>query len=215
MSFSKESRFRNFASATDEPPRGGRPLPIALIVGLVGVILLVCACCFGLTLGTFFGPGVQPVTDNLGSRLSGLNAPTVTPTPDKNAPVAYKKPGLMDNGLELTVLNMTRPLKVQGIVALPTNEQIIGITLQIRNTKKSGTAAIRVTAADFTVKGDGGLVYLPNPKTLSMPSLLNEVSLAPGKDAPESDLIFQIASDDSGLKLYWKSGTQTRVFLLE
>jgi hypothetical protein len=44
--------------------------------------------------------------------------------------------------------------------------------------------------------------------------LLTDVSVAPGKKI-EAELIYQIATDDSGLRLLWKIGSQTRTFLLE
>jgi len=119
----------------------------------------------------------------------------------------------MDNGLELTVVGLQRPLKVQGTVPIPADQQLVLVTVKIRNTQTSG-APLKVVAGEFTLKGDGGLTYPPNPKTVTIPNLLTELNLAPGKEA-EAELIFQIAADDSGLKLIWKSGTQTRTFLLE
>ena len=119
----------------------------------------------------------------------------------------------MDNGLELTVINVQRPLKVQGGVSLPADQQFILVTVQIANTKKTGTS-LKTTVADFKVKGDGGLTYEPNPKTVTIPNLLTEVNVAPGKNV-EAELIYQIAVDDSGLRLLWKVGNQTRTFLLE
>jgi len=38
----------------------------------------------------------------------------------------------MDNGLELTVINVQRPLKVQGGVTLPADQQFILVTVQLR-----------------------------------------------------------------------------------
>jgi len=119
----------------------------------------------------------------------------------------------MDNGLELTVINVQRPLKVQGGVTLPADQQFILVTVQITNTKPSG-AAIPVSPTNFQVKGDGGLAYEANPKTVTIPNLLTEVSIAPRKKI-EAELIYQIAVDDSGLRLLWKVGTQTRTFILE
>jgi hypothetical protein len=119
----------------------------------------------------------------------------------------------MDNGLELIVMNVQRPLKVQGGVTLPADQQFILVTVQITNTKKTG-AAIPVTPTSFQVKGDGGLAYEANPKVVTIPNLLSETAIAPGKKI-EAELIYQIAVDDSGLRLIWKVGTQTRTFILE
>jgi hypothetical protein len=113
----------------------------------------------------------------------------------------------------LTVTNVQRPLKVQGGITLPPDQQFILVTVQIVNTKKTGSA-LKATAADFKVKGDGGLTYEPNPKTVTIPNLLNEASILPGKNV-EAELIYQIATDDSGLRLLWKVGSQTRTFILE
>jgi len=49
---------------------------------------------------------------------------------------------------------------------------------------------------------------------VTIPNLLTEVSIAPRKKI-EAELIYQIAVDDSGLRLLWKVGTQTRTFILE
>lgn len=211
MSFSRESRARNFAM-TGDYERPARTMPTGLIAGLAGIVLALCMCCFGLALGLYFGRGGAMLADQF-ANLPGLGAPAPTPTLDKNAPVPPKKPGRMDNGLELTVVSLQRPLKVQGNVQLPPDQQFVLVTVRIKNTKTTG-AALNVAATEFTLKGDGGLTYTPNPKSITIPNQMNTLSLAPGKEA-EAELIFQIAADDSGLKLNWKSGTQTRVFLLE
>jgi len=183
------------------------------LVGIAGAaLLIVCCCCLGLFIGLMLGNGksaLQPLTAN----LPGLGGPTATPTVDKNAPVPLKKPGLADNGLEVTVTGIQRPLKVEGNVKLPPDQQFILVTVRIRNTKNTG-AALPVAPSDFTVKGDGGLTYAANPPTVTIPKLLTPTSLAPAKEM-ESELIFQIASDDSGLRLQWKVGGATRVFALE
>lgn len=209
MSFSRESQYRNiFASGDFASERRGVP-PI-LLIGCGLLLLIVCCSCAGLLTGLQLGGGLGNLTK---SASLPFGQPTVTPTLDKNAPVPLRKPGLMDNKLELTVLNMQRPLKVEGGVKLPANEQFILVTVQIANTNKSG-AAIKVAAADFKVKGDGGLVYDANPKAVTIPGLLGELTLAPGKTV-EAELIYQIAVDDSGLRLLWKVGNQTRTFMLE
>ncbi|MCI0475021.1 MAG: DUF4352 domain-containing protein [Anaerolineales bacterium] len=209
MSFSKESRYRNIFSTGDfAGERRGAP-PI-LLIGCAAILLIVCCSCAGLITGLQFGGGLGNLTK---SASLPFGQPGATPTLDKNAPVPLKKAGLMDNGLELTVINVQRPLKVEGGVKLPADQQFILITVQIANTKKTG-AALKATAAEFKVKGDGGLTYDANPKTVTIPGLLNEVSVLPGKKA-EVELIYQIATDDSGLRLLWKVGTQTRTFILE
>lgn len=208
MSFSKESRYRNTFSTGDFAGERRRVPP--LLIGCVALLLIACCSCAGVIAGLQFGGGLGNLTKSVSLPFG---QPAATPTLDKNAPVPLKKPGLMDSGLELTVINVQRPLKVEGGVKLPADQQFILITVQIANTKKTG-AALKATAADFKVKGDGGLTYDANPKTVTIPNLLNEVSIAPGKNV-ESELIYQIATDDSGLRLLWKVGAQTRAFILE
>lgn len=212
MSFSRESRYRNISS-TNEVSRSPRSVPIGLIAVGAGLILALCCCCLGLLIGLQFGPGIQPVTDAFTTRLPAVGAPSVTPTLDRTSVVPLRKPGRMDNGLEVTVTGFQRPLKVQGNVPLPPDQQFFLATVKIRNTKTSGPS-IKVTAADFSLKGDGGLTYPPNPKALTIPNLLTEANILPGKDV-DAELIFQIAADDSGLRLQFKAGTQTRTFIAE
>jgi hypothetical protein len=207
MSFSRDSRYRNVTSV-GEYPRGGNPRPIRLIAIAVAVVLLLCCCCAGLGIGLYFSGGLDQVT----AVLPGAK-PTVTPTPNKNAPVALKKPGVADNGLEVTVTGFQRPLKVEGTVKLPADQQFVLATVRIRNTKTTG-ASLKVTAADFKAKGDGGLTYDANPKTVTITNMLGDLDLGPGK-SQEVELIFQIATDDTGLKLNWNVGGATRVFILE
>ncbi len=189
-------------------PRGARSVPIGLVGAIAAFLLILCCACAGLLIGL----QLSGANASLLNRASSAFAPA-TPTVDKNAPVPLKKPGLAGNGLEVTVLAMQRPLKVEGGLQLPADQQLILVTVNIRNTKKTG-AALKVTAADFKVKGDGGLTYDANPKTVTIPGMLTELNLAPGK-SQEAELIYQIAVDDSGLKLYWKVGSATRTFLLE
>ncbi len=210
VSFSREARYRNFADTVEESD-GGRRMPPGPILVAVSAILIVCCCCAGLGIGLYAGKGGPALTDKLGSGIPSFGGPTVTPTPDKNAVVLPRKPGLADNGLELTVIGFQRPLKVQGTVPLPPDQQFVLATVRIRNTKKT---AMQVTSADFTIKGDGGLVYNPNPKTVTIQNMLTQLSIAPGA-TQEGELIFQVAADDSGLKLFWKAGAQTRTFQLE
>ena len=209
MSFSRESRYRNIVS-TGDYPSGRRGIPPTLLVGCLAILLVMCCGVLGLV------SGYQ--TERMNSGNPGLEAllsgqPSPTPTLDKNAPIPLRRFGAMDNGLELTVINVQRPLKVQGGITLPADQQFILVTVQITNTKKTG-AAIPVTPANFQVNGDGGLTYEANPKVVTIPNLLNETAVAPGKKI-EAELIYQIAVDDSGLRLLWKVGTQTRTFILE
>jgi hypothetical protein len=203
VSFSREFRYRNLGVAY-----AGRrgPRPGFFILGGIGV-LLVCCICVGLLIGI---------------RVSGVSIPnplssvfaSATPTPDKTAPVPLKSKGLGENGLELTVTSFQRPLQVQGLTKAPPDQQFILVSVSLRNTRTSGTP-IKVGPGDFKVKGDGGLVYDANPKIVTIENLMMaQDSVGPGKDL-ERELIFQIAKDDSGLKLYWTAGKTTRVFLLE
>lgn len=213
MSFSKESRYRNLAD-TGEELRGGRRTPPTPILIGIAAILVLCCCCAGLAIGLYAGKGGSAITDKLGASLPSFSSgPTVTPTVDKNAVVLPRKPGLADNGLELTVIGFQRPLKVQGTVPLPPDQQFVLATVRIRNTKKTGAAMV-VNSTDFSIKGDGGLVYVPNPKAVTIQGILTQMSLAPSA-TQDGELIFQIAADDSGLKLSWKAGAQTRIFQLE
>ncbi|MEW5719896.1 MAG: DUF4352 domain-containing protein [Chloroflexota bacterium] len=210
MLFSRESQYRNIASTGDYSGTPQRT-PQMLIVGCLALALIACCGMAGMCSGLVWGAGgVDKVTK---SASLPFGQPSATPTLDKNAPVPLRRAGAMDNGLELTVINVQRPLKVQGGVALPADQQFILVTVQITNTKKTG-AAIAVSPTTFQVKGDGGLAYETNPKTVTIPNLLTDVSIAPGKKI-EAELIYQIATDDSGLRLLWKIGNQTRTFALE
>jgi hypothetical protein len=174
---------------------------------------MLCCGCLGLLMGLQVGPGIQPAADAFTTRLPRIGGPTVTPTVDRVSQVPAKKPGLMDSGLELTVTGLQRPLKVQGAVPLSPDQQFFLVTVKIRNTKKTGNP-IKVSAADFKLKGGGGLTYDPNPKVVTIPNLLTEIDVAAGKDV-EAELIFQIAANDWDLRLQFKSGNQTRVFIAE
>jgi len=212
VSFSRESRYRNITS-TGDVRRSGRPLPIGLIAAGVGVVLALCCGCLGLFIGLQVGPGIQPVADNFTTRLPSFGGPTLTPTVDRTSVVPLRKPGVMDSGLELTVAGFQRPLRVQGSVPLPPDQQFVLVTVKIRNTKKTGNP-IKVTSADFKLTGGGGLTYAPNPKALTIPNLLTESNVASGKEI-EAELIFQIAVNDWDLRLQFKSGDQTRTFVAE
>jgi hypothetical protein len=176
---------------------------------IIGGIVLIAACCFcGLVGGlVFHGMGGG------GSPLASFGGPSPTPTVDKKAPVPVNAKALADNGLELTVTDVQRPLKVQGSANLPADQQLMLVSIHLRNTKRVG-AAIPVTPDDFKAIGDGGLTYDANPATVTIPQELAPSSLAPGASL-DGELIFQIASNDSGMKMTWKIGTATRIFSLE
>lgn len=208
MSFSRESQYRNIF-ATGDFTRERRGVPPVLVVGCLALLLMVCCNCAGLVLGLQLGGGVGNLTSS--ARLPFASKPTLTPTVDRNAPVPLRMPGLMDNKLELTVINVQRPLKVEGGIALPPNQQFILVTVKIAN---KSSAPLQTTAADFKVRGGGGLTYDANPKTVTISNLLTDLSIAPGRTV-EAELIFQIAVDDWDLQLFWKAGNQTRAFKLE
>ncbi|MCL4487407.1 MAG: DUF4352 domain-containing protein [Chloroflexi bacterium] len=137
-----------------------------------------------------------------------------TPTLDQNAPVPLKVRVRAESGLEMQVVGLERPLRVEGLANMPVNQQFILVSITARNTKTSGEP-ISLNPADFKVKGDGGLTYDANPPTVTIDTLLTpKDAVAPGKSL-NRDLIFQIAQDDSGLMLYWKTGSSTRAFILE
>jgi hypothetical protein len=207
VSFSKESRYRNIASPLSySQPRSGRRIPPGyFIVGGIALLMLLCCCCAGLVAVFQFGGGT--------SMFSSLTGPTPTPTVDKSAPVPLKTKAVADNGLELTVTGVERPLQVEGTVKLPPDQQFILVSVRIHNTKKTGTP-IKVTTADFKVKGDGGLVYTANPTTVTIPQLLTQADMAPNASL-DAELIFQIASNDSSLQMSWKAGAATRILSLE
>ena len=209
MSFSRESRYRNIATPPSyAQPRGGRRIPPGyLIAGGIGLIVLLCCCCIALI------AGVKISGVDVTKPLASLTGPSPTPTVDKNAPVPLKTKATADNGLELTVTGVERPLKVEGSVKLPADQQFILVSVRFHNTKKTG-AAIKVTSADFKVKGDGGLTYTANPTVVTIPNLLTQLDLA-ANATNDAELIFQIASNDSGLQMSWKVGAATRVFSLE
>ena len=204
MSFSRQSRYRNIASPLPySQPRTARRIPPGyLIGGGIVLVLLLCCCCAGVLALVKFRDDLPIV-----------GGPSPTPTVDKNARVPLKTKAVADNGLELTVTGVELPLKVQGTVQLPPDQEFMLVSVRIRNTKKTG-AAIKVSAADFKVKGDGGLTYTANPTIVTIPQLLTQVDLAPGV-SNDGELIFQIASNDSSLAMSWKAGTATRVFSLE
>ncbi len=182
-----------------------------LIVG-IAAFLMICCSCAGLVIG------LQVRGVNLAKALPGSNpvasSPKATPTANMKAEVPLKTKGLQENGLELTVSGFQRPLQVQNLTKIAADQQFVLVSVTVHNTKSSGQP-IALNPADFEIKGDGGLAYDANPKTVTIDSLLGaQDTVAPGKDI-DRELIFQIAKDDSGLKLYWTVGKTTRVFTLE
>jgi hypothetical protein len=128
--------------------------------------------------------------------------------------VPFKARGIGENGLELTVTAFQRPLQVQGLAQGNPNLQFVLASVRIHNTKTSG-AAILLRSGDFILRGDGGLPYSANPRSVTIENLMMpQESVAPGVDL-ERELIFEIAQDDSGLMLYWTAGRTTRQFMLE
>lgn len=205
MYFSKESRYRNVVSGPEEanPRRKG-----LVVIGAVTLVLVICFGCLGVVVGFVLnGRTVRPPSPVAA-------APKATATVDMKAQVPLKAKGLGENGLEVTVTTFQRPLQVQGLTKLTADQQFVLVSVQVRNTKTTG-AATNISPANFQIKGDGGLAYEANPKTVTIENLLSEQDvIAPGKTL-ERELIFQIAKDDSGLKLYWTAGKTTRTFLLE
>jgi len=176
-----------------------------MIIALVVAVLLVCCCCVALTGGLYFGRDQLP--------LQSLIGPTLTPTLDFKSVVNAKTPAPSDTGLELTVTDITNPLKTAANVKVAPDQKYIAVTVRLKNTKKSG-APIDISLADFKVKGFGGIEYSANPKEVVMDSLLKPSQVAPNGQVT-GDLIFQVASNDGELKLYWKNGKTTRTINLE
>ncbi len=185
-------------------PRRRNMFPVVIL----GAVLIVCCACGGVIIGMA-----------LNGRPLSLPKPATavakaTSTPDMKAVVPLKGKGLNENGLELGISSFQRPLQVQGMAQVPADQQFVLVSVLIHNTKTSG-AAIPLNPAEFTIKGDGGLTYEANPKTVTIENLMTtQDALAPGKEM-ERELIFQIAKDDAGLRMYWTVGKTTRVFLLE
>lgn len=210
MYFSKESRYRNLGRPQTLRRRADSP-PGWLILGIAAVLMVCCSCA-----GLFIGLQVRGV--NLTKAVAVQNplasTPQATSTPNLKAEVPLKTKGLQENGLELTVSSFQRPLQVQGLTKLEADQQFVLVSVFVHNGKTSGQP-IKLSPADFKLKGDGGLTYEANPKTVTIDNLMTvQDALAPGKDL-EKELIFQIAKDDTGLKLYWTVGKTTRVFMVE
>ncbi|MBI3913418.1 MAG: DUF4352 domain-containing protein [Chloroflexi bacterium] len=202
MSYQDDYRYRNVFAPEPEP---SRPKPGIWLLA-IGAFICICVC-IGLVAGVLWAR----------AQSGGLPAlpllTSATPTRDPSAPVALRTPAIGTGGVEVTATIFQRPLKVEGAPKIPETDQFVLVTIRIRNTRTTG-AAVKVTAADFEMIGDGGLKYAPNPKNVTIKDLLKEADVAPGKDVTV-ELIFQIASNDSGLKLNWTSGSAKRTIILE
>jgi hypothetical protein len=115
--------------------------------------------------------------------------------------------------MEVTVLNLQRPLRVEGLKAIAPDQQFVLVTIRVRNIKSTG-AAIPINGADFALTGDGGLTYTPNPKNITIQNQLTQAAVQPGKEL-SAELIFQIAVNDSNLRMTWNAGGSTRIFIVE
>jgi hypothetical protein len=185
VSFSKDFQYRNLVSNDEYSPEERRS-PKPILIGCIAIALVVICGCAGLVVGLQMGGGTAGLAKGI-SLPSG--SPTTTPTPDRNAQVPLRSKGVMDNGLELSVVNYQRPLKVEGGVALPADQQFILLSVQIVNSKKTG-AGIQVAPSDFVVKGDGGLSYDANPKTVTIPKMMEQTMILPAKSL-DAELIYQ------------------------
>lgn len=209
MSFSKEFRYRNLGG---EKSQLHPTQPVNLVVvGVIAAALMICCGCLGVFVGLRLNG--KPLNNPLASFNPGASAPKATATPSMKGEVQPKTKGLNENGLELTVTSFQRPLTVQGI-KIAADQEFVLATVLVHNTKTTGQP-IALSPADFKLRGDGGLTYDANPKTVTIQGLLAaQDQVAPGKDL-ERELIFQVAKDDTTLKMYWTVGKTTRVFVLE
>lgn len=189
------------------------------IVGGIAILLILCCCCSFLALGWQQGwfskmpslPSLPSGPSLPGSSASG--SATKTAPVDPNKPVAMQTRALGDNGLEVTVLSLQRPLRVEGLKNSAPDQQFVLVTVRVRNTKSTG-APIPINGSDFSLTGDGGLTYNPNPKNITIQNLLTQAAVPPGKEL-SAELIFQIAVNDSNLRMTWNSGGSSRIFVVE
>ncbi|MBI4790433.1 MAG: DUF4352 domain-containing protein [Chloroflexi bacterium] len=207
---SKESRYRNLSGS--QMYRRGSRVPPGWLILVVTSVLLVCCACVGLVVGFQLRGGSLPKSLSLPNPLA--STPQATATPNLKAEVPLKGKGLNENGLELTVTSFQRPLQVQGMTKVPADQEFVLISVSLQNNKTSGQP-IATSPVNFRVIGDGGLSYDANPPTVTIENMLTaRDTVGPGKTL-ERELIFQVAKDDSGLKLYWTVGKTTRIFVLE
>ena len=211
MYSSRDLRSRRYQPYQAQEER--RIKPGWYILGGLALVFVFCCCCSFL--GIAYWQGWFSKLPSLPSlpRLPSTASATRTPTPDPDKPVAMRTRAVGDNGLEVTVLNLQRPLKVEGFKAATPDQQFILVTLRVRNTKSTG-APIPINGADFTLKGDGGLVYQPNPKNITIQNMLTQAAVPSGKEL-SAELIFQIAGDDTSLRMTWNSGGSNRIFIVE
>jgi len=206
---SKDLRSRRYQPYAPQEER--RIKPGWYILGALALILILCCCCVGLIVAYNYRDSLK--LPGLPSLPSTASSAAKTATPDPNKPIPMQTRAVGDNGLEVTVLNLQRPLRVDGLKAATPDQQFVLVTMRVRNTKSTG-APIPITAANFTLKGDGGLVYQPNPKNITIQNLLSQAAVGPGKET-SAELIFQIAVDDTNLRLTWDSGGSNRIFVVE
>lgn len=219
MQNSNDYRYRNLATAANYPRRGAPP-PIFFIAAIV--VLLLCCLCSGIFFGwqtnnTPLNPwrkdeAAAPANGS-GGFLGLFGGPRPTPTRDLDAPAPLRVAMPGESGLELAVLGMQRPLRTDVPVKLAPNEQFVLVSVQITNTRRTGQP-VTVNGSDFKMKGFGGVTYEANPKTVTIPDIINKLDLAPSRSL-NGELIFQIAADDGDLRLFWTSGKTTREFMLE
>ena len=211
---SKDLRSRRYQPYSPQEKR--RIKPGWYILGGLAVVLVFCCCCSIIGLVYFNVGGLRDRVSSLVPSSSSSTSGSTTRTPtaaDPDKPVAMRTRMVGDNGLEVTVLNLQRPLRVEGFKAATPDQQFVLVTVRVRNTKPTG-APTPINAANFTLKGDGGLVYQPNPKNITIQNLLTQATVPPGKEI-SAELIFQIAVDDANLRMTWDSGGSNRIFIVE
>ncbi len=214
MYSSKDLRTPRYQYPSQTEPR--RIKPGWFILGGLAIVLILCCCLGVLGLGWWQGwfsklPGLPSFRSTPSSSSAGST--TRTPTPDPDKPIPLRTRAVAESGLEITVVNFQRPLTVQGFKGGSPDQQFVLVTIRIRNTKSTG-APIPVNPTDFSAMGDGGLAYPANPKNVTIQNLLTQTNIAPGKEIT-AELIFQIATNDSSLRLTWNTGGSNRIFLLE
>jgi hypothetical protein len=206
---SKDLRSRRYQPYQPHEERRGIK-PGWLILGGLALLLVVC-CCLSLVIALWQGWIRNPLSSSNPPPASA--SATKTPAPDPDKPVPMRTRAVGDNGLEVTVLNFQNPLKVEGLKSASPEQQFVLVSVRVRNTKSTG-APIPINATDFTMKGDGGITYTPNPKNITIQNLLTQATVAPGKEMT-GELIFQIAVNDAGLRMFWNTGGSTRTFIVE
>ncbi len=214
MYSSKDLRSPRYQFQSQVEPR--RIKPGWLILGGLAIVLILCCCLAALGIAWWQGwysklPGLGSPGSGTPSSASASSTKTPIPNPDK--PISLRTRAVAESGLEITVVNFQRPLTVQGFKGGSPDQQFVLITLRIRNTKSTG-APIPVNPTDFSVTGDGGLAYAANPKNITIQNLLTQTSITPGKEI-SVELIFQVAVNDTNLRLTWNTGGSNRIFLLE